>query len=89
MSTEQNKVSVRRFVTEVLTGRNLGLADEVLAPNYVNRLTGGDLAAFKGFLSGMSAALSDVQIEIDELVAERGFYAVSPTGGGGSCGMIL
>jgi len=70
MSTEQNKVSVRRFVTEVLTGRNLGLADEVLAPNYVNRLTGGDLAASKGFLSGMSAALSDVQIEIDELVAE-------------------
>ena len=70
MSTEQNKEIVRRFVTEVLTGRNLGLADEVLAPNYVNRLTGGDLAAFKGFLTGMSAALSDVQIEIDELVAE-------------------
>jgi hypothetical protein len=24
-----------------------GLADEVLAPNYVNRMTGADLAAFK------------------------------------------
>lgn len=70
MSTEQNKEVVRRFITEALSGRNLGLADEVLAPNYVNRITGTDLAAFKGFLSGMSAALSDVQIDIDQLVAE-------------------
>jgi predicted ester cyclase len=70
MSTEQNKVVVRRFITEALTGRNLGVADEVLAPNYVNRLTGADLAGFKGMLTGMSAALSDVQLEIDDLVAE-------------------
>jgi predicted ester cyclase len=70
MSTEQNKAIVRRFVMEVLTGRNLGLADEILAPNYVNRLTGADLAAFKGFLTGMSNAFSDLQLEIDDLVAE-------------------
>ena len=70
MSTEHNKEIVRRFVTEALSGRNLGLADEVLAPNYVNRLTGADLAAFKGMLTGMSTALSDVRFEIDDLVAE-------------------
>jgi len=70
MSTEQNKEIVRRFVTEALSGRNLGLADEVLAPNYVNRMTGADLAAFKGMLTGMSTALSDVRFEIDDLVAE-------------------
>lgn len=70
MSTEQNKEIVRRFVTEGLSGRNLSLADEVLAPNYVNRLTGADLAAFKGMLTGMSTALSDVRFEIDDLVAE-------------------
>ena len=40
------------------------------APNYVNRLTGADLAAFKGMLTGMSTALSDVRFEIDDLVAE-------------------
>jgi len=68
MSTEQNKVVVRRFITEALSGRNVGLADEVLAPNYVNRMTGADLTAFKGMLTGMSSALSDVQFEIDELV---------------------
>jgi predicted ester cyclase len=70
MSTEQNKAVVRRFINEVLSGRNLGLADEVLAPDYVNRLTGTDQAAFKGFLTGMTTALSDVQLEIDDLVAE-------------------
>ncbi len=70
MSTENNKETVRRFINEALTGRNLAVADEVLAPNYLNSLTGGDLAAFKGFLAGMSAALSDVQMDIDDLVAE-------------------
>lgn len=70
MSTEHNKEIVRRFVTEALSGRNLGLADEVLAPNYVNRMTGADLAALKGMLTGMSTALSDVRFEIDDLVAE-------------------
>ena len=70
MSTEHNKEIVRRFITEALSGRNLGLADEVLAPNYVNRMTGADLAAFKGMLKGMSTALSDVRFEIDDLVAE-------------------
>jgi predicted ester cyclase len=70
MSIEHNKEIVRRFVMEALSGRNLSLADEVLAPNYVNRMTGADLAAFKGMLTGMSTALSDVRFEIDDLVAE-------------------
>jgi predicted ester cyclase len=70
MSTEKNKAVVRQFINEALTGRNLTIADEVLAPNFVNRMTGGDLTAFKGMLTGMSAALSDFQIDIDDLVAE-------------------
>jgi predicted ester cyclase len=70
MSTEHNKEIVRRFITEALSGRNVGLADEVLAPDYVNRMTGAGLAAFKGMLTGMSTALSDVRFEIDDLVAE-------------------
>ena len=61
MSTVPNKVVVRRFMAEALSGRNLGVADEVLAPNYVNRMTRADLAAFKGMFSGMSTALTDVR----------------------------
>jgi predicted ester cyclase len=70
MSTEQNKAVVRRFITEALSGRNVGVADEVLAPNYANRTTGADLAAFKRFLTGMQSALTDVGFDIDDLVAE-------------------
>jgi predicted ester cyclase len=70
MSTEQNKAVVRRFMMEALSGRNLSAADDVLAPNYVNRMTGADLAAFKGMLTGMSTALTDVRFEIEDLVAE-------------------
>ena len=70
MSTEQNKAVVRRFMMEALSGRNVGTADEVLAPNYVNRMTGADLAGFKQMLTGMSVALSNVRFDIEELIAE-------------------
>jgi predicted ester cyclase len=70
MSTEQNKAVVRRFVTEVLSGRNIGLADELLAPNYVNRMSGADLAGMKTMLAGLNSALSDRRMEIEDLVAE-------------------
>jgi predicted ester cyclase len=70
MSIEQNKAVVREFMMEVLSGRNLGITDEVLAPNYVNLMTGADLSGFKGMLTAMSTALSDVRFEIDDLIAE-------------------
>jgi predicted ester cyclase len=70
MSTEQNKAVVRRWMLEPLSGRNVEAADEVLAPNYVNRLTGADLAGMKAMLAGMSAALSDTRFEIEDLLAE-------------------
>jgi predicted ester cyclase len=70
MSIEQNKAVVGEFMMEVLSGRNLGITDEVLAPNYVNLMTGADLSGFKGMLTAMSTALSDVRFEIDDLIAE-------------------
>jgi predicted ester cyclase len=70
MSTEQNKAVVRRFITEVLTGRNTGLADELLAPNYVNRAMGMDLAGFKAMGAGLGAAIPDIRFAIENLVAE-------------------
>jgi predicted ester cyclase len=70
MSTEQNKAVVRRFVTEVLTGNNPGLADELLAPGYVNRAMGSDLAGFKQMLGGLRSVLTDIQYDKVDLVAE-------------------
>jgi predicted ester cyclase len=70
MSTQQNKEIVQRFIMGPLSGRNINLVDEMLAPSYRNRMTGADLAAFKGMLTGVSTALSDIRFEIDDLVAE-------------------
>jgi predicted ester cyclase len=70
MSIEQNKAVVRRFITEVLSGGNVALADELLAPDYVNRFTGSDVAGFKGFLAAMHSGFPDLRLELHELVAE-------------------
>ncbi len=70
MSTEQNKAVVQRFTSEVLNGRNIDLADELLAPNYVNGITGPDHAAFKRFVAGFNSALSGLHFEIVDMVAE-------------------
>ena len=48
MSIEQNKAVVRRFITDVLTGGDPGVIDELLAPAYRNKAMGdADLAIFK------------------------------------------
>jgi predicted SnoaL-like aldol condensation-catalyzing enzyme len=70
MATDQNKDVVRRFITEVLSGGQLELVDELLAPTYVNRAFGVDLPAFRGMLPGLVAALPERRFDIEELVAE-------------------
>ncbi len=70
MSTEQNKAVVQRFTSEVLNGRNIDLADELLAPNYTNSITGSDIAKFKGFVAGFNSALSGLHFKIEDMVAE-------------------
>jgi predicted ester cyclase len=70
MSTDQNKAVVRRFMTEVLAGGNVNLADELLAPNYMNRAIGTDLAGFKATLATLAAALPERSFDIEDLIAE-------------------
>jgi predicted ester cyclase len=70
MSTDQNKAVVRRFITEVLAGGNIDVADDLLAPNYQNRAMKADLPGFKEILTGLKAAIPDRQFDIEELVAE-------------------
>ena len=69
MSTEGNKAVVRRFITEVLVGGDLAVADEVLASNYRNRAMGTDREAFKAFIAN-SPVFSDRRFDIEDLIAE-------------------
>ena len=70
MSTEQNKAVVRRWLMEVMSGGNLALADELLAPDYKNSLTGFDRAGVKGMLTGMRNGAPDLRIDLENMVAE-------------------
>jgi predicted ester cyclase len=71
MSTEQNKAVVRRFVNEILVGGNVGVIDEICAPNYVNKgLGGAGLAGFKAALPALAGLLPSRKMEIEEFVAE-------------------
>ena len=71
MSTDQNKAVVRRFITEVLSGGNFDLLDELLGPNYVNRGMGTtDLAGYKVALPGLGAVVPSMRFDIEDLVAE-------------------
>jgi predicted ester cyclase len=70
-SPEQNKAVVRRFITELLTGGNLSVIDEVCGPTYVNRGMGdADLATFKTMLPAMASVMPARVMEIEDLVAE-------------------
>ena len=70
MAADQNKAVVRRFITEVLSEGRLDRIDELLAPDYVNRAFGADLAAFKEMLAGLAAALPERRFDVEELIAE-------------------
>src|SRR5205809_964633 len=69
MSTDQNKAVVRRFISEVLVGGNVDVADELLAPNYMSRAMGTGRAAFKAFIAN-SPVFSERRFAIEDLVAE-------------------
>ncbi|HLJ68219.1 MAG TPA: ester cyclase [Chloroflexota bacterium] len=71
MSTVQNKEVVRRFITEVLSGGNLNLLDELLAPDYVNLGMGTTgPASFEQALQGLAGVIPQMRFDIEELVAE-------------------
>ncbi len=71
MTTDGNKVVVRRFIKEVLGRGNIGLIDELLAPDYVNPSMGiTNRSGFKAVVSGLNASVPARDFEIADLVAE-------------------
>ena len=83
MSTEQNKVNVRRGFEEAINQRKLAVFDELLAPNYVNH----NMPAPQPGPEGMKAvigmfltAFPDFQVTVEDVVAEgdrvfsRGYF---------------
>jgi ketosteroid isomerase-like protein len=87
MSTEQNKAVVRRWMTEVLEGGDLGVIDEVLSPDYVNPAMGNaDRGGMRALLAQLASVgrwhfpAIDLVAEGDAVVA-RFTLEVTPVGG--------
>ncbi|GAC1360591.1 MAG: ester cyclase [Ktedonobacteraceae bacterium] len=73
MSAEENKALTRRFYEEVFNKKNLAACDEFIDPNGIDHglppgLTG--IEGTKQFISMYLAAFPDLQMTIEDLVAE-------------------
>jgi predicted ester cyclase len=74
MSTEENKAIVRRYLEESWNKGNVGIIDELMAPNYARYLAGQakplDREGQKQRIAGFHKAMPDVHLAIDDLFAE-------------------
>ena len=73
MSTEQNKALARRLFEEGINQRNWAVLDELCTPDFVHHnaaLTLQGLESVKQFLSMYLTAFPDVQLTIEDMVAE-------------------
>lgn len=76
MSTEENKALARRELEEIFGAKgNLDAAEEIYAPNYISHQPAGgeDIRgpeAIKQFAAGMREAFPDLEITIEEQIAE-------------------
>jgi steroid delta-isomerase-like uncharacterized protein len=73
--SEENKAVVRRELEEIFTQGNLDAAQDVYAPNYYSHQPAGSedisgLEAIKQFTAGVRQAFPDMQITIEDQVAE-------------------
>jgi predicted SnoaL-like aldol condensation-catalyzing enzyme len=82
MSPEENKAIIRRVIEELVNQGNLCIINEVFAPMFVDRSSpdqppGPD--GVKGFVSLVRARLTDLHVDIDDLIAEGDKVVVRTT----------
>jgi steroid delta-isomerase-like uncharacterized protein len=86
MANEANKTLYRRWFEEVVTGRNLALADELLAADYVLHFPGLpaplDRDGHKQLLSMFHQAFPDWRETVDDVIAEGNKVVIRVTGTG-------
>ena len=89
MSTEGNKSTVRRFITEVIEQGNMSFINQLCAPDYVNRLTGAGIESFKQASGLMRTGVPDWHFTIENLVAEDDQVVVRFTVTGTVTGSVM
>ena len=90
MSLEDNKNIVRRFITEILTKKDMSVVNQILAPNYRNSLLPGQgIDGFKQFMEMSQKAIPDIKYKIENFVAEGDQVVVRFTLSGTYTGSIM
>ncbi len=82
MSKETNKAIVRRVINEMVNRGNLEGIDEVLAENYIYHFPTHDIKGpegFKEFVKNMRNAFPDLNVTIEDILAEDDKVAVRVT----------
>jgi steroid delta-isomerase-like uncharacterized protein len=73
-ATEQNKAIVRRFWEEIFNGRKFTLIDELFTTDWVYHGVAGQKVygpeGLKQFLTAYHNAFPDIQVKIENLIAE-------------------
>ena len=87
MSAEQNKALARRVLEEMFNKGNLDVADELLAPDYVDHdpampedIHGPE--GFKQYVGAYRSAFSDLHVQIEDQIAEGDKVVTRWTGTG-------
>jgi steroid delta-isomerase-like uncharacterized protein len=76
MSTEEHKALARRELEEIFAAKgNVDAAEEIYAPSYISHQPAGDedlrgVEAIKQFAAGMRKAFPDLEIIIEDQIAE-------------------
>jgi steroid delta-isomerase-like uncharacterized protein len=86
MLVEENKAVTRRVTEEIWNQGNMALLDELFAPNYVNHDPTNpevrDLERFKQYVVSVRTAFPDLNITINDLIAEGDKVVTRWTGRG-------
>lgn len=92
MSAE-NKAIVRRFFEDAVNNRNMAAVDELIAPNYVEHEgpigQPPGIDGFKQFIGMVATAFPDVQVTIEDLIAEADKVVARVTVRGTHTGVLM
>lgn len=71
MSVEQNKILATRFYEEILNGRKMNVADEILSSQYVDHSAAAPgLENFKTYLTMITTVFPDIHVTVKDMFAD-------------------
>lgn len=71
MSVDHNKTLAKRFYEEILNGRMMDVADEILAPQYIDHSASAPgLENFKRYLAMITSVFPDINVTVEDMFAD-------------------